>query len=74
MSTVEIDLRGLRCPIPQMKTRKALKTVGIGEHLTVLTDKDAVVDIRSLVRSSKHIMVSEVVHDRHVSFVIERAS
>jgi len=73
MST-EIDLRGLGCPIPQMKTRKALKTIGIGERLTVIVDKDAVVDIRSLVRSSKHIMVSEVVHDKVTSFVIERAS
>lgn len=73
MST-EIDLRGFKCPIPQMKTRKALKTVGIGERITVIVDKDAVVDIRSLARSSKHIMISEVVHDRYASFVIERAS
>jgi len=33
----ELDARGLLCPLPVLKARKALKTVAIGEILTVLT-------------------------------------
>ncbi len=38
----ELDARGLKCPLPVLKARKSLKTVPIGELLTVLaTDPGA---------------------------------
>jgi tRNA 2-thiouridine synthesizing protein A len=38
----ELDARGLICPLPVLKARKALKSVPIGEILTVLaTDAGA---------------------------------
>ncbi len=38
----ELDARGLKCPLPVLKARKSLKTVPIGEVLTVLaTDPGA---------------------------------
>ena len=38
----ELDARGLICPLPVLKARKVLKTVPIGEILTVLaTDAGA---------------------------------
>jgi tRNA 2-thiouridine synthesizing protein A len=38
----ELDARGLKCPLPVLKARKALKTVPVGEVLTVLvTDPGA---------------------------------
>jgi tRNA 2-thiouridine synthesizing protein A len=33
----ELDARGLLCPLPVLKARKALKTVAVGEKLVVLT-------------------------------------
>jgi tRNA 2-thiouridine synthesizing protein A len=33
----ELDARGLKCPLPVLKARKALKTVTVGTVLTVLT-------------------------------------
>ena len=40
--TIELDARGLICPLPVLKARKALKTVAVGEILAVLaTDPGA---------------------------------
>jgi tRNA 2-thiouridine synthesizing protein A len=43
--TIELDARGLLCPLPVLKARKALKAVPVGEVLTVLaTDPGAAQD------------------------------
>ena len=40
--TTELDARGLLCPLPVLKARKALKKVAVGEILAVLaTDPGA---------------------------------
>jgi len=33
----ELDARGLLCPLPVLKARKAIKAVPVGDVLTVLT-------------------------------------
>lgn len=48
--TNHLDLRGLKCPLPALKTRKALKGVAAGEVLVVeCTDPLAAIDIPHLV-------------------------
>jgi tRNA 2-thiouridine synthesizing protein A len=48
-----INLRGLKCPLPAMRTRKALKTLAPGELLIVeCTDPLAAIDIPNLVRET----------------------
>ena len=43
MITTKLDLAGLKCPLPALKTRKALKTLPPGHRLEVLcTDPLAV--------------------------------
>ena len=42
-----LDVRGLMCPLPVLKARKALKRLGSGATLTVLaTDPAAVIDFK----------------------------
>ena len=42
-----LDVRGLMCPLPVLKARKALKRLGPGATLTVLaTDPAAVIDFK----------------------------
>ena len=42
-----LDVRGLSCPLPVLKARKALKRLGPGTTLAVLaTDPAAVIDFR----------------------------
>ena len=46
-----LDLRGLKCPLPAMLAKKALRTVSAGATLVVAcTDPLAAVDIPNLVR------------------------
>ncbi len=46
----ELDLRGLKCPLPVLRTRKALARLGSGEDLVVLcTDPLSRIDIPHLV-------------------------
>ena len=42
-----LDARGLNCPLPVLKTKKALKEVPIGDCLTLLaTDPASSIDVR----------------------------
>ncbi|WP_375455211.1 sulfurtransferase TusA family protein [uncultured Methylobacterium sp.] len=48
---IELDLAGLKCPLPVLRTRKALRTLPAGGLLRVTcTDPLAGLDIPNLVR------------------------
>lgn len=50
-----LDARGLKCPLPVLKTEKALATLGSGGKLTVLaTDPVARIDIPLYCRQHGH--------------------
>ena len=50
MITTKLDLTGLKCPLPALKTRKALKSVKPGDRLEVhCTDPLSVIDIPHLI-------------------------
>ncbi|MGI6856960.1 sulfurtransferase TusA family protein [Mesorhizobium sp. 1B3] len=49
MTITKLDLTGLKCPLPALKTRKALKGMKPGERLEVhCTDPMAIIDIPNL--------------------------
>ncbi len=48
-----LDLRGLKCPLPALKTRKALSRLTSGEVLVVeCTDPLSAIDIPNLIRET----------------------
>jgi tRNA 2-thiouridine synthesizing protein A len=48
---VELDLSGLKCPLPALRTRKALRALAPGARLAVTTtDPLAGIDIPNVVR------------------------
>lgn len=50
-ATTILDLAGLKCPLPVLRTRKALRALPAGATLVVLcTDPMAAIDIPNLVR------------------------
>jgi tRNA 2-thiouridine synthesizing protein A len=52
-SPASLDLRGLNCPLPVLRTRKRLRSLAVGERLIVeCTDPLAVIDIPHLLRES----------------------
>ncbi|MCC6947526.1 MAG: sulfurtransferase TusA family protein [Bradyrhizobiaceae bacterium] len=53
MAETNLNLRGLKCPLPALKTRKALTRLASGDELVVeCTDPLAGVDIPNLLRET----------------------
>ncbi|BAT60392.1 sulfur transfer protein SirA [Variibacter gotjawalensis] len=53
MSETLLDLRGLRCPLPALKVRKALTRLSAGDTLVAeCTDPLSVIDIPNLIRET----------------------
>ncbi len=53
MAETTIDLRGLKCPLPALRARKALGKIAAGDVLIVeCTDPLAELDIPNLVRET----------------------
>ena len=73
MTTTKLDLAGLKCPLPALKTRKALKTVTPGDFLEVhCTDPLSVIDIPNLIRETgDRVEIKERV-DNRIVFLIEK--
>jgi tRNA 2-thiouridine synthesizing protein A len=56
-AAASLDLTGLKCPLPALKTRKALQRLAAGERLIVIcTDPLAAVDIPNLVRETGDVI------------------
>jgi tRNA 2-thiouridine synthesizing protein A len=54
-----IDLRGLKCPLPALRTRKALSRLAPGAMLVVeCTDPLAEIDIPNLVRETGNTLAT----------------
>lgn len=57
---VVLDLRGLKCPLPAMRTEKALRDLAPGAVFTVLaTDPMAAIDIPHAVRQAGALLIGE---------------
>ena len=75
MTTTKLDLTGLKCPLPALKTRKALKSVKPGERLEVhCTDPLSVIDIPNLIRETGDKVEITDRSERHIVFLIEKAN
>lgn len=58
-SDTELDVRGLKCPLPILRTKKALAAMQSGQVLKVLaTDPSAVKDFDAFARQTGHEMIS----------------
>ena len=57
MSETVLNLRGLRCPLPALKTRKALTRLASGDRLVVeCTDPLSAIDIPNLLRETGDVL------------------
>ena len=73
MTTTTLDLAGLKCPLPVLRTRKALKRIAAGDRLEVhCTDPLSVIDIPNLIRETgDKVEITERAETRIV-FLIEK--
>ena len=73
MATITLDLAGLKCPLPAMRTKKALATLAVGDLLDVLcTDPLSVIDIPHLVQQTGSQLVESVRSDDKFQFLIRK--
>lgn len=59
MAETNLNLRGLKCPLPALKTRKALTRLASGDELVVeCTDPLAGIDIPNLLRETGDLLLN----------------
>jgi tRNA 2-thiouridine synthesizing protein A len=75
MAKTKLDLSGLKCPLPALKTRKALKTVPPGDFLEVIcTDPLSVIDIPNLIRETGDKVEITERREQQITFLIEKVA
>ena len=75
MVQTKLDLTGLRCPLPALKTRKALKSLKPGDRLEVhCSDPLSVIDIPNLIRETGDRVEITEREERRIVFLIEKTN
>jgi tRNA 2-thiouridine synthesizing protein A len=75
MTQTKLDLTGLKCPLPALKTRKALKSLKPGDRLEVhCTDPLSVIDIPHLIRETGDRVEITEQAERRIVFLIEKTN
>ena len=75
MTMTKLDLTGLKCPLPALKTRKALKALKPGDRLEVrCTDPLSVIDIPNLIRETGDKVEFAEGAEQQIVFLIEKAN
>jgi tRNA 2-thiouridine synthesizing protein A len=73
MAETSLNLRGLKCPLPALRTRKALKGLQAGEILVVeCTDPLAGIDIPNLLNQTGDALEATERHDKVLTFRIRK--
>ncbi|MGJ0393796.1 MAG: sulfurtransferase TusA family protein [Methylocystis sp.] len=73
MTDKTVDARGLNCPLPILRTKKALQEVPIGGMLEVLaSDPGSMSDFEAFARQTGDELVSAEKLDAHYRYVIRR--
>ena len=69
----ELDARGLNCPLPILRTKKALSDLASGQVLKVLaTDPGAVKDFQTFSKQTGHALLSHSEENREFTFFMKK--
>ncbi len=69
----ELDARGLNCPLPILRTKKALADLQSGQVLKVLaTDPGAVKDFQTFARQTGHALLAHDAVNREFTFFMKK--
>jgi tRNA 2-thiouridine synthesizing protein A len=74
MAESKVNMRGLKCPLPALKTRKLLSRMASGEELTIeCTDPLTTIDIPNLIRETGDAIVASAKKGRVLTFRIRKS-
>lgn len=69
----EVDARGLACPLPILRTKKALATMTSGQVLRILaTDPGAVKDFQAFSRQTGNELLDHSEQNKEFEFFMRR--
>jgi tRNA 2-thiouridine synthesizing protein A len=75
MADQVLDAKGLNCPLPILRAKKALKDVPMGGTLQILaTDPGAVKDFEAFCRATGNELMESKEDNKVFSFIIKRMS
>ena len=70
---LEVDARGLACPLPILRTKKALATMLTGQVLHILaTDPGSVKDFEAFSRQTGNELLEHTQNDKDFEFFMKR--
>lgn len=68
-----LDLRGLNCPLPVLKTQKAMRSMIVGEKVWVeTTDPLSAIDIPNYCVNDGHALIEVQEQDDYQRYLIEK--
>ena len=69
----ELDARGLNCPLPILKAKKALAEMDTGEVLKIVaTDSGSVRDFQAFAKQTGNALLSHTQNGREFTFLMRR--
>jgi tRNA 2-thiouridine synthesizing protein A len=72
-ATQHLDARGLNCPLPILRTKKALTAMGSGETLAITsTDPGSVKDMQAFCKQTGHELVATHSNQNEFEFIIRK--
>ncbi len=70
----ELDTRGLSCPLPIVKTKKALSGMNAGEVLKVVaTDSGSVKDMQAFANQTGNALLSSATEGKEFIFFLRKS-
>jgi len=73
MSQIEVDARGLDCPMPLLRAKQALNRMNRGQQLLLrCTDPGSRRDFEVFARQSGHLLLSSQQQGDELRFVLEK--
>jgi tRNA 2-thiouridine synthesizing protein A len=73
MAEKTVNLRGLKCPLPALRTKKALTGMASGDRLTIAcTDPLTAIDIPNLLRETGDTLEDKSAADGVLTFRIRK--
>lgn len=73
-ATQSLDARGMNCPLPILRTKKALISLGSGETLAVIsTDPGSVKDMQAFCKQTGNELLSSSADQGEFEFLIRKS-
>ena len=70
---LELDARGLKCPLPILRAKKLLNEMKSGDVLRIFaTDPGSQKDFQAFSRQTGHELLSSTQNDKEFEFVLKR--